>query len=154
MSYSLGKATSPKQEPEPQKAPPYSIMTDMRRRINANEPFTLVVIELARKNGQIMGDTRYICDLVGGQRFSNKSVAVLVPLGKYQKVYEKLEGLASAPFPSDLRVGIGSFPGNCDTEIHVVGNVLKDAQKYDIHLKYTGRQPEQAISGENVLECA
>jgi hypothetical protein len=147
----LGIAPSSKKE-EP-KTQAYSIMVDMRKRVNAQEPFTLVHIQLEKTEGKVIGDVKYISDLVGGTVLSSKSVGVIVPLGQYQPVYDKLEELANAPFVSDIRMGYGSFPGKSE-EIHAIGNILAEAQRYRTHRKYIGKQPEQAVSGEKVLECA
>jgi hypothetical protein len=151
----LGIAPSSKKEAREQKVnpPSYSIMVDMRRRVNAQEPFTLVHLQLERRDGNVVGDVKYISDLVGGTVLSSKSVGVIVPLGQYQQVYDKLEELAQAPFASDVRVGYGSFPGKSE-EIHAIGNILAEAQRYRTHRKYIGKQLEQAVSGEKVLECA
>ncbi len=151
----LGIAPPSKKEKkeEPQNIS-YNVLTEIRKKLNLQEPFTLVYIELARQNGGTIGDVKYISDLVGGSVLTKKNIGVLVPLGGHQAVYDKLEELANAPFTSDLRVGYGSFPGSSDGDIHVLGNILADAQHYRSHRKYAGKQPETAVSSEKVLECA
>lgn len=148
----LGIAPSSKKELKEEKVPSYSLMMDMRKRVNAQEPFTLIHIQLDKRDGKVVGDAKYISDLVGGTVLSGKSVGVLVPLGQYQPVYDRLEELSQAPFASDIRMGYGSFPGRSE-EVHAVGNILAEAQRYRVHRKYAGQQ-SQIVTGEKVLECA
>src|SRR5574342_63398 len=104
----LGIAPSSRKEKkeEPQSTS-YNVLVEVRRKINAQEPFTLVYVELAKANGAVVGDAKYISDLVGGTVLTKKNVGVLVPLGGQQAVYDKLEQLSQAPFASELRIGYG-----------------------------------------------
>jgi hypothetical protein len=149
----LGTAPSSREE-EVRKEETYSIMVDMRKRINAEEAFSFVYVELARQNGKTVGDTKYISELVGGVPLTSRSIGVLVPFGEARKVYAKLEQLVEAPFQSELRIGHSSFPGQSEQERHIIGDILVEAQRYRTRRTYTGKQSNPPASGEKLLECA
>ncbi len=131
-----------------------TIVNDMHQKVNAEEPFSLVYIDVLRKNGQLMGDTKYICQLVGGKMVTPRNIGVIVPFGKTDLVYKKLEQLADAPFRSELGISRVSYAGPSEEQKDAVHYLLVEAQKYRTRRAYAGKQPESSTASEKSLECA
>ena len=85
----LGIAPSSGEEKQPEPRPKDGLMLEMYKLINKQEPFSLVYIELVRKDGKVVGDAKYVCDLVGGKLLTKRSVSVIVPFGKQDTIYGK-----------------------------------------------------------------
>ncbi len=149
----LGIAPSSKEQKQPVQRPKDGLTLEMYKLINEQSPFSLVYIELVQKDGSVVGDPKYVCDLVGGKQLTKRVIGVIVPFGRHDEIYGKLESLAVAPFPSELLIGHSSFPGHSETDIHVVGDLLVEAQNYKKRRSYEGKQPSPAL-GERVLETA
>lgn len=149
----LGIAPSSKEQKQPVQRPKDGLTLEMYKLIKEQKPFSLVYIELVQKDGSVVGDPKYVCDLVGGKQRTKRVIDVIVPFGEQDTIYSKLESLAGAPFPSELLIGHASFPGHSETDIHMVGDLLVEAQNYKKRRSYAGRQPSPALT-EQVLETA
>ncbi len=149
----LGIAPSSKEEKQSEPRPKDGLTLEMYKLAKEQKPFSLVYIELVRKDGKVVGDSKYVCDLVGGKLLTKRGIGVIVPFGKHDSIYSKLESLAVAPFPSELLIGHSGFPGHSETDIHMVGDLLVEAQTYKKRRSYEGQQPSPAV-GERVLETA
>ncbi len=145
---------SRKEEPKIE-APPVrtGIIIDIHKKVNLQEPFSLVYIDVVRKNGQVIGDTNYICELIGGKLITSRNIGVIVPFGTAEAVYGKLEQLADAPFRTELRLSHVSYTGHSEEHKDVVHDLLVEAQMYKTRRIYAGKRPPQAL-GEKLLECA
>lgn len=130
-----------------------SIMFDMYRLVNGEKPFSLVYVELVRKDGTVIGDPKYVCDLVGGKMIGKREIGVVVPLGTQDSIYSKLESLADAPFATELRISHAGYPGHSEKDRHIIGDLLVEVQTYKKRRTYAGKQPSPAIEAR-VLETA
>jgi hypothetical protein len=149
----LGTALSSKEKPKEVSERTYTIVNDMYQKINAKEPFSLVYIEVLRKNGQLIGDPKYICNLVEGKMVTPRNIGVIVPFGKAGQVYKKLDQLAGAPFRSELRAGHVSYTGSVEEHKDIIHDLLVEAQMHKLRRTYAGKHPPQSL-GEKALECA
>jgi hypothetical protein len=152
----LRKAPSVPHKEEPKiEAPPVrdGLIIDIHKKVNKQEPFSLVYIDVIRKNGKVIGDTNYICELVGGKLITSRNIGVIVPFGAAELVYNKLEQLAEAPFHTELRLSHVSYTGHSEEHKDIVHDLLVEAQMYKTRRTYIGKNPPQSL-GEKLLECA
>ncbi len=125
------KAPSPKKAEPPK---PKALIRDLREKIEAQEPFTLVYIVVDE------GDSKYIEQLVGGKS-TGSGIGVIANEGEHSRVYSTLEKLADAPFQSSIRCGHADYSGD-NNQIRPTRLINAATMSY-IRQTYEGKTPPE-----------